>query len=99
MTPEQISDNVKRLRDLNAKRPSSGKVINFSVKLKQTWDKEACQSFTNTMDRACAYSDAIQTINALVDLVGEVREALLMRERFSPILEKTTTIAALKEKV
>src|SRR5574343_556371 len=101
MNIEQIADSVKRLRELGAKRPKGGEVVNFTIRLKQIWDERACESFHNMTDRACAYGDAIQTINALVDLVWEMHNVLgvygdpLEYSNVQEMLDQSAPIAAL----
>jgi hypothetical protein len=69
---KELADSIKRLRELGAKR-TPGK---FTIKVKEIWDEKALTSFHSTIDRAVEYGQAIQTINQLVELVAEMREAM-----------------------
>lgn len=98
MNSEQIADNVKRLRELDSKPRE-----NFTATVKEYWDDKKVDSFHNVMQCAASYREAIQTINALVDLVGEMAEAIANNGDISWIDTKLmlnfAAVAALKEKV
>lgn len=121
LLPEQIADNVKRLRELDAKR-TQGEWHNRTTYIDGS--EEESRSITlgsgiiydeggHTIDDAryiASMPDAMQTINALVDLVGEMRGHLVglcavnkaagyeeINKDARGSLAKSLVIAALKE--
>ena len=83
MTPEQITENVKRLREFMDERMAARNI-----------DVE--QFLTIETKSAMLFPDAIQTINALVQLVGEMHQRM---RPYSSIIEKSSPIAALAKSV
>ena len=75
---KQLSDSIKRLRELDAKRDLTA----FTLRVKEFWDERALASFHTTMDRSVEYTHSIQTINQLVELVAEMQVALEVADSF-----------------
>lgn len=96
MTPEELAENVKRLREINALKQRSEQPI--SETFKPINQARAELDYHNICHDSMP--QAIQTINALVQLVGEMHERLLHYEfKTDTTPAKSAPIAQLAKEV